>query len=127
MQFIPQDRDTLGRETAKLSWNSHPACVEDAAESIEGFWKLARWARRRGGVQPTYTPTLYMIEAYSLLPLAHIGGRRGRSCERDIHLLMEQVHASWRAGPLVATLLTLDFSGAFDNAAHSRLIHNFRK
>lgn len=27
---------------------------------MEGFWKLARWARRRGAVQPTYTPTLHI-------------------------------------------------------------------
>ena len=54
-----QAKHTLGRETAKLSRDNHRAHVEDATESIEGFWKLARWARRRRGVQPTYTPTLH--------------------------------------------------------------------
>ena len=271
-----QAKHALGRETTKLSRNNHHACVEDATESIEGFWKLARWARRRRGVQPTYTPTLhagnqtyetperkaqalretlfppppeadlsdipgyeypeplpmpaitekevchvirraapnkapgpdgipnltlqralaipvflghltnlfntclklgycpehfrksitvvlrkpgkpdyanpkayrpiallntigkaleaviatrisYMVEAYSLLPHTHVGGRKGRSCEHAIHLLLERVHASWRTGALVSTLLTLDVSGAFDNAAHKRLVHNLRK
>lgn len=54
-----QARHKLGRETTKLSRNNHRSRVEEATESIEGFWKLARWARRRGGAQPTYTPTLH--------------------------------------------------------------------
>ena len=61
----------------------------------------------------------YLVEAHDLLPQNHIGGRRGRSCEHasehDIHLLLERLHASWRAGAPVAALLTLDISGAFDN------------
>jgi len=69
----------------------------------------------------------YMVEVYSLLPQTHVGGRRGRSCEHAIHLLLEQVHASWRTGALASILLTLDVSGAFDNAAHERLIHNPRR
>ena len=36
----------------------------------------------------------YMVEAYSLLSPTHVGGRRGRSCEHAIHLLLERVHAS---------------------------------
>ena len=269
-------RNTLSRATVKLNRGSHRTQVEDATESVEGFWKLARWARRRGAVQPTYTPTLhvgdqtydtperkaqvlretllpmppeadlsdisgyrypepiqmpamteqevrravlraapnktpgpdgipnlalhralalpvfltyltdlfnaclqlgycpkhfrksttvvlrkpgkpdytspkayrpiallntvgkaleaviatrlsYLVEAHGLLPQNHIGGRRGRSCEHAIHLLLERIHASWRAGAPVATLLTLDVSGAFDNTAHQRLIHNLRK
>ena len=39
----------------------------------------------------------YMVEAYSLLPQTHVGGRRGRSCEHAIHFLLERVHASWPA------------------------------
>ena len=69
----------------------------------------------------------YLVEVCSLLPQTHIGGRRGHSCEHAIHLLLERAHASWRTGALVATLLTLDVSGAFDNAAHRRLIHNLQK
>ena len=54
-----QAKHMLGRETAKLSRKNRHAHVEDATESMEGFWKLARWARRCGGVQPTYMPTLH--------------------------------------------------------------------
>ena len=50
---------------------------------------------------------------------------------KDDHVNMPSisywVHASWRTGALVATLLTLDVSGAFNNAAHRRLIHNLQK
>lgn len=69
----------------------------------------------------------YLVEAHSLLPQNHVGGRRGRSCEHAIHLLLERIHASWHSGAPVATLLTLDISGAFDNAAHTRLTHNLQK
>jgi hypothetical protein len=69
----------------------------------------------------------YLVEAYGLLPANHIGGRRGRSCEHAIHLLLERVHAAWRANYRVASLLTLDASGAFDNVSHQRLVHNLRK
>jgi len=31
----------------------------------------------------------YMVEVHSLLPHTHVGGRRGRSCEHAIHLLLE--------------------------------------
>jgi ribonuclease HI len=68
----------------------------------------------------------YLVEKNRLLPPKHIGGRKGRSCEHAIHLLLEQIHASWRNGDTVASLLTLDVSGAFDNVNHQRLLHNLR-
>ncbi|KAJ5244945.1 hypothetical protein N7489_005041 [Penicillium chrysogenum] len=48
----------------------------------------------------------YLVEAHTLLPDTHIGG------EQDAH---------------VATLLTLDVTGAFDHVAHERLAHCLRK
>ena len=42
-------------------------------------------------------------------------------------MLLERVHAAWRQGYPVASLLTLDVKGAFDNALHPRLLHNLRK
>jgi len=69
----------------------------------------------------------YLVERHHLLPKNHIGGRRGRSCELALHLIMEKVHARWRAGDRVASLLTLDQTGAFPNVNHKRLIHNMRK
>lgn len=69
----------------------------------------------------------YMVEAYNLLPPTHMGGRRGRSCDHAHHLIMEKVHSAWRQGDWVASLLTLDVTGALDNVSHERLIHNLRK
>lgn len=69
----------------------------------------------------------YLVERYGLLPKTHMGGRRGRSCEHAIHLILEKVYAAWRSGQMVATLLTLDVTGAFDHTNHRRLLHNLRK
>jgi retron-type reverse transcriptase len=58
-----------------------------------------------------------------------MGGRPGRSAETAIQMIVEQVHAIWgRSGPQqVATILSLDISGAFDYVSHERLLHNLRK
>jgi hypothetical protein len=40
---------------------------------------------------------------------------------------MEQVHVAWWDGNRVASLLTLDVKGAFNNVNHERLLHNLRK
>ncbi|EKG09366.1 Reverse transcriptase, partial [Macrophomina phaseolina MS6] len=70
----------------------------------------------------------YLVERFDLLPQSHIGGRRGRSTEHAVRLLVETVHSAWNsAEPLVATLLQLDVSGAYDNVSHPRLLHNLRK
>jgi hypothetical protein len=70
----------------------------------------------------------YLVEKHALLPQNHIvGGRRGRSCEHALYLLLEKIHAAWRAGYPIATLLTLDLTGAYDNVSHQRLLHNMRK
>ncbi|KAF4311312.1 reverse transcriptase [Botryosphaeria dothidea] len=70
----------------------------------------------------------YLVERFDLLPQSHIGGRRGRSTEHAVHLLVETVHSAWNsAEPRVATLLQLDVSGAYDNVSHPRLLHNLRK
>lgn len=270
-----QLRHQLGRESAKSARNLHRQRIEVGTQSIEDFWKVARWARRRGAARPSFTPTLryggrefespkekarllrevlhpkppdadlsditedyaypepltaprittwevkraidrvspnkapgpdglpnlalqralpiigpylthlfneclrqgycpshfrksatvvlrkpgkgdytdpksyrpiallstigkaleavlanrisYLVEKHMLLPSKHIGGRKGRSCEHAIHLLMERIYASWRNGDTVASLLTLDASGAFDNVNHRRLLHNLRR
>jgi hypothetical protein len=69
----------------------------------------------------------YLVEAYGLLLDNHVGGRRGRSTKHALHILVKQAHAAWRAGYRVASLLSLDISGAFDNVAFQRLIHNLHK
>ncbi|EKG09293.1 Endonuclease/exonuclease/phosphatase [Macrophomina phaseolina MS6] len=48
----------------------------------------------------------YLAERLHLLPQSHIGGRRDRSTEHAVHLLVETVHSAWNsADPRVATLL----------------------
>jgi hypothetical protein len=69
----------------------------------------------------------YLVEAYRLLPDNHIGGHQGHLTEHALHILVEQAHAAWRAGHHVASLLSLDVSGAFNNIAFQRLIHNLHK
>ncbi|KAJ5544111.1 reverse transcriptase [Penicillium frequentans] len=68
----------------------------------------------------------FLVEEYRLLPETHIGGRVGRSCDHALHLLLERVYEAWRQDDRVASLLTLDVSGAFDNVSHKRLIHCLR-
>ncbi|RAO74379.1 uncharacterized protein BHQ10_010391 [Talaromyces amestolkiae] len=69
----------------------------------------------------------YLVERHNLLPKHHIGGRRGRSCELAIHLLLEETHHAWRDGSRVASGLTLDVTGAFNNVNHIRMLHDLRK
>jgi ribonuclease HI/endonuclease/exonuclease/phosphatase family metal-dependent hydrolase len=67
----------------------------------------------------------YLAEHHGLLPKMHTGGRTALGCEHAVHTLLEEIH---RAGihRKVASLLLMDVSGAFDNVAHPRLIHNLR-
>ncbi|KGO73013.1 reverse transcriptase [Penicillium italicum] len=69
----------------------------------------------------------YLVEAHALLPDIHIGGRVGRPCDHALHLILERVYESWKQDEHVATLLTLDVTGAFDHVAHERLAHCLRK
>ena len=72
------------------------------------------------------TRLMYLADHYDLLPQTHIGGRRMRSTEHAVHILLEEIHKAWR-NKQVASLLLLDVSGAFDNVSHPRLLHNLRK
>jgi hypothetical protein len=42
-------------------------------------------------------------------------------------LLLQQVYAAWQTGKGVASLLSLDMTGAFDSVVPARLLHNLRK
>ena len=70
-----------------------------------------------------------LAETNNLLPRKQMGARPGRSAESALQLLTEQVHEVWNLpGPKqVATILSLDISGAFDHVSHERLAHNLRK
>jgi Reverse transcriptase (RNA-dependent DNA polymerase) len=69
----------------------------------------------------------YLVEQYDLLPKHHIGGRKGRSSDHALHLLLEQTHSRFHEGYCLASGLALDLTGAFDNTNHPRLLHNLRK
>ena len=70
----------------------------------------------------------YITERHQLLPKTHIGGRKGRSTEHAIHMIIEEIYAAWnRADRQVASLLLLDVSGAFDNVSYKRLLYNLRR
>ncbi len=70
----------------------------------------------------------YLAEKHSLLPKAQHGARRQRDAVTALELLTEQVHTVWGQGKdKVASLLSLDISGAFDRVSHERLLHNLQK
>ena len=60
----------------------------------------------------------YLVEKYALLPEHHIERRRGRSCDHALYLIHEQVHAAWRSGCSVASLLAVDTQGVYNNINH---------
>lgn len=68
----------------------------------------------------------YLAETNHLLPGTQIGGRRLRSREHALHIVVEKIYEVWNGGK-AASLLLLDVSGAFDNVTHRRLLHNLRK
>jgi hypothetical protein len=66
-------------------------------------------------------------EQRKLLPDSQMGARPGRSTLSAIEFVTEQVHTIWGNNPrMVASMLCLDISGAFDNVSHQRLIHNLK-
>jgi hypothetical protein len=56
-----------------------------------------------------------------------MGGRRNRSTYSALELLTEQVYTVWNSGKNVASLLSLDISGAFDTVVPLRLLDVLRK
>lgn len=55
----------------------------------------------------------YLTETYGLLPENHFGGRRQRSCEQALNILVEKIHDAWRVSK-VLSLVTFDVQGAFN-------------
>jgi len=67
---------------------------------------------------------LFIADAYSLLLRTYMGGRVVASCEHAVHLLLENIYASWQTGEEdIVSLLILDVSGAFNNVLYYRLIY----
>ena len=66
-------------------------------------------------------------EEYKLRPEIQMGARPGRSTETALELLIAQVRTIWGSGKFVASLLSLDISGAFDTVNPTRLLDTLRK
>ncbi|KAI0993452.1 hypothetical protein K3495_g14732 [Podosphaera aphanis] len=67
-------------------------------------------------------------EKYNLLPDEQMGARPKRSSISAVELLPEQIHTIWgKSKKRVASLLSLNVSGAFDNVSHERLIYFLRQ
>ncbi|KAG6979819.1 RNA-directed DNA polymerase from mobile element jockey [Fusarium oxysporum f. sp. conglutinans] len=70
----------------------------------------------------------YLAETHNLLPDTYMGGRKLRSTEHALHLIIDKIYDAWNTGSgKVASLLLLDVSGAFDSISQARLLHNLRK
>jgi hypothetical protein len=61
------------------------------------------------------------------LPDTQMGARTGRSTETALELLTEQIRTVWKSPKHVATLLSLDLTGAFDRVHPTRLLDILRK
>ncbi len=67
-------------------------------------------------------------EDNGLLPPEQMGARRKRSTETALETIVDAVHTVWDCGKdKVASLLSLDMAGAFDNVSYYRLLHNLRQ
>jgi hypothetical protein len=68
-----------------------------------------------------------LSEEHSLLPAPHIGARPGRSIDTALDFLVQQIYATWQNKDGVATLRSLDMTGAFDRVVPAQLLHNMRE
>jgi hypothetical protein len=62
----------------------------------------------------------YVVERYNLLLTNYIGGRRRRSSEQAVMVLVEAIREAWRANK-VLSLVTFDVQGAF-NGVHLEVL-----
>jgi hypothetical protein len=56
-----------------------------------------------------------------------MGNRPNRSTDTAVDLLVEQIHTVWESKDHLASVLSLDISGAFDRVNHVRLLDNLRR
>ena len=68
-----------------------------------------------------------LAEDHQLLPSAQMGARPGRSVETALELLVGQIHEVWDTGKNIASMLSLDISGAFDTVNATRLLDVLRQ
>jgi Reverse transcriptase (RNA-dependent DNA polymerase)/Endonuclease-reverse transcriptase len=96
--------------------------------TIAKAWRPIALLNTLGKVIETVTAQYLqqLAETHSLLPNAQMGARKNRSTETALDLLLSQIRTTWKAGG-VATLLSMDISGAYDNVAKDRLIAALRQ
>ena len=68
-----------------------------------------------------------LVEKHNLLLRTQIGAKRSRLTTLALELLTKQVHTIWGSGKHVASLLSLDISGAFDIANYICLLDVLQK
>jgi hypothetical protein len=56
-----------------------------------------------------------------------MGARLGRSIDTALDFFVQQIYATWQNKDGVATLLSLDMTGAFNRVAPVWLLHNQRE
>ena len=66
-------------------------------------------------------------EENHLLLDTQMGARAGRSTKTALELLTRQIHTIWGSKRHVATLLSVDISGAFDTVNPTQLLDILRK
>lgn len=67
-----------------------------------------------------------LAEDQGMLPREQMGARKGRSTETAIGLLLAQIRTVFK-GKGVASVLSMDVSGAFDHVVRERLIDILRR
>jgi hypothetical protein len=70
---------------------------------------------------------LSLSEEHSLLPAQHMGDRPSRSIDIAHDFLVELIHATWQNKDGMATLLSLDMTGAFDRVIPAPLLHKMKE
>ena len=144
-RFLIQCRETLKEPLAKLFHKClqlahHPLPFKDSITVV-----LRKPQRPTYTVAKAYRPIALLntmgkllewivadrissaAETHSLLPQAQMGARRNRSAASALELLTEQIHTVWAQDKnLVASILSLDITGAYDHVSHHRLLHNLR-
>ncbi|KAF4624552.1 hypothetical protein G7Y89_g13619 [Cudoniella acicularis] len=100
-----------------------------ARYNVAGSWRPIALLSTVGKVieKATAQKIQQLAETHNLLPKTQIGARRNRSTTSALELLTEQIHTIWNSGKNVASLLSLDISGAFDTVNHTRLLDVLRK
>lgn len=69
-----------------------------------------------------------LAERHNMLPKNQMGGRRHRDTHSALELMTEQIHTVWtKGGDWIASVLSLDMTGAYDHADHIRLLAILRQ